>query len=118
MFLRHYVEVALPAAALAEVLVQDPTRWMPALAGHADRHGRRLMVEVGFPVDRHRAGKRVELELGQPVRTRARTWLPLYWRATGARGLFPALEGRTAPRRPRAPCRAWPRAYSARRRTR
>ncbi len=93
MFLRYYVEVALPAAALADVLVQDPARWMPALAGHADQHARRLMLEVGFPVDHHRAGKRVELELGQPVHTQARTWLPLSWRATGARGLFPALEG-------------------------
>ncbi len=93
MFVRSYVEVALPAAVLEAVLVRDPERWIPALAVQADEHARHLMIEVGFPVDHHRVGKRVQLDLGEPVHTQARTWLPLSWRATGAPGLFPALEG-------------------------
>ncbi len=91
--MRYYVELQLPAAIAAEALLHAPEQWIPALASRADEHGHLVLAEVGFPVDGRRVGKRVIIELGEPVRTPGRTWLPISWRATGPQGLFPALEG-------------------------
>ncbi len=93
MFVRYFVELQLPAASATKALLHAPKQWIPALASRADEHGHRLLAEVGFPVDGRRVGKRVIIELGEPVRTPGRTWLPISWRATGPQGLFPALEG-------------------------
>lgn len=94
MFVRYYVELPLPKEVAAHALTAHPERWVPALASVSDLKGERLLADVGFPVDGHyRVGKRVAIELGEPVATGQRTWIPLTWRATGAQGLFPALEG-------------------------
>lgn len=93
MFLRSYVELNLPIAVVADALLRTPERWIPELASSAEERGDRLLGEVGFPVSGHQVGKKVEIELGQPVRTPGRTWLPITWRATGPKGLFPSLEG-------------------------
>ena len=92
MFLRTYVELELPIAEVEEALLRTPVEWIPGLASSAEEHGDQLLAEVGFPVSRLQLGKRVEIELGPPVRTAGRTWLPLTWRATGPRGIFPTLE--------------------------
>jgi hypothetical protein len=44
-------------------------------------------------MDGHRIVKRVSIEVGAPVRSSARTWIPISWQATGPSGLFPVLEG-------------------------
>ncbi len=93
MFVRYYVELRLPAAMALETLLHAPERWIPALAVSADARGHRLLAEVGFPVNGRRVGKQVAIEIGKPVQTRGRTWLPISWCATGPQGLFPALEG-------------------------
>ncbi len=93
MFLRAYVELNLPVADVEGVLLRTPERWIPGLASSAEERGDRLLGEVGFPVAGRHVGKRVEIELGQPVRTLGRTWLPISWRATAPRGLFPVLDG-------------------------
>jgi hypothetical protein len=93
MFVRYYGELALSAGTAAEVLLRAPERWIPALASSADARGQRLLAEVGFPVRGRRLGKQVVIEIGKPVETPGRTWLPISWRATGPQGLFPALEG-------------------------
>ncbi len=93
MFLRSYVELSLPIAVVEEALLRTPERWIPDLASSAEERGDRLLGEVGFPVSGHRVGKQVEIELGPPVRTPGRTWLPITWLATGPKGLFPSLEG-------------------------
>ncbi len=93
MFLRSYVELNLPIAAVKEALLRNPERWIPGLVLSAEERGDRLLGEVGFPVMGHQVGKQVEIELGQPVETPARTWLPITWHATGPRGVFPSLEG-------------------------
>ncbi len=93
MFVRYYRELHLPATIAAEALVHAPERWIPALASSADEDGHRLLMEVGFPVGPRRVGKRVAIDLGEPVRTAGRTWLPISWHATGPQELFPALEG-------------------------
>lgn len=93
MFLRSYVELNLPIAMVKETLLRTPEQWIPGLALSAQERGDRLLAEVGFPVRRGRVGKQVEIELGQPVATRGRTWLPITWHAIGPRGIFPSLEG-------------------------
>lgn len=93
MFVRSYVELHLPIADVEEALLRAPERWIPQLAASAEERGDRLLAEVGFAASGHQVGKRVVIELGPPVRTPGRTWLPILWRATGPKGLFPTLEG-------------------------
>ena len=93
MFLRAYLELDLPIAEVESALLRTPAEWIPALAASAEEHGDQLLAEVGFPVSGLQVGKQVEIEMGPPVRTPGRTWLPVTWRATGPRGIFPTLEG-------------------------
>ncbi len=93
MFLRSYVELDLPIADVELALLHTPAEWIPGLASSAEEHGHQLLGEVGLPVSGRHVGKQVEIELGAPVRTSGRTWLPVTWRATGPRGIFPNLEG-------------------------
>ncbi len=93
MFLRAYLELKVPIAEVEGTLLQAPEKWIPGLASTAEAHGHQLLADVGFPVGGHQVGKQVEIELGPPVRTPGRTWLPITWRATGPRGIFPTLEG-------------------------
>jgi hypothetical protein len=93
MFIRAYVELNLPIAEVEPTLLRTPAEWIPGLAASAEEHGDHLLTEVGFPVSQLHVGKRVEIDLGRPVHTPGRTWLPVSWRATGPRGVFPTLEG-------------------------
>lgn len=93
MFIRYYVELAHPMPNLERALLEAPSSWLPNLAQRADERGQRLLTEVGFPMDGHRIVKRVSIALGDPVRSSARTWIPISWQATGPSGLFPVLDG-------------------------
>lgn len=70
-----------------------PESLIPSLATFADERGQHLLAEVGFHIDGHRISKNVQIDVGKPVASATRTWLPLSWRATGPTGLFPVLEG-------------------------
>jgi hypothetical protein len=93
VFIRYYVELAQAMPDLERLLLQAPASWLPNLAENADERGQRLLTEVGFPMDGHRIVKRVSIAVGAPVRSSARTWIPISWQATGPSGLFPVLEG-------------------------
>src|SRR5205823_10039126 len=93
MFIRYYVELSHPLLDVEDALLPAPSSWLLDLAESADERGQGLLVEVGFPVDGHRIVKRVTIVVGDPVRSRARTWMPISWRATGPSGLFPILDG-------------------------
>jgi hypothetical protein len=93
IFIRYYVELPHPRAALEEALLSAPESLIPGIAVAADDRGQHLLAEVGFPVDGHRLSKQVEIDLGKPVVSAARTWIPISWRATGPTGFFPVLEG-------------------------
>ena len=93
MFIRYYVELAHTMPDLERELVRAPSSWLPNLAESADQRGQRLLTEVGFPMDGHRIVKRVAIAMGEPVRSSARTWIPISWEATGPSGLFPVLDG-------------------------
>ena len=93
MFLRAFVEIRVPAEAAAEVLRRLPQTLLESFAVEAIDHGHAVLAEVGVPMGGRRLGKQVEIELGAPIETPSRTWLPLTWKPTGAGGFFPSLEG-------------------------
>jgi hypothetical protein len=93
IFIRYYVELPHPRAALEQALLSVPATMIPSLALGADDRGQHLLSEVGFAVDGHRVSKHVEIEVGKPTMGADRTWIPITWRATGPTGLFPVLEG-------------------------
>jgi hypothetical protein len=92
VFIRYYVELPHPRAALEQALLSVPASVIPNLAVVADDRGQHLLAEVGFAVDGHRVSKHVKVEIGEPVRGTERTWIPITWRATGPTGLFPVLD--------------------------
>jgi hypothetical protein len=81
-----------PRAALEKALLSAPESLIPSLASFADERGQHLLAEVGFPVDGHRVSKNVEIDVGTPVASAGKTWIPIAWRATGPSGLFPVLD--------------------------
>lgn len=90
MFARYYVELPLEAASVEEALTAS-VGWLPGLARDANHQGDVLLAEVGFGGD-VRLARQVEIELGDAVRMPTKTVVPLRWHATGATGLFPALD--------------------------
>jgi hypothetical protein len=93
IFIRYYVELPHPRAALEEALLSVPDSLIPSIARFANDRHQHLLADVGFLVDGHRVSKNVEIELGKPIASANRTWIPICWRATGATALFPVLEG-------------------------
>ncbi len=93
MFVRAVAEIDASFREVEDGLLRDPAEWVPGLAAGADDRGERLLAEVGFGGTAFRMDKRVEVRLSEPVRFPAKVVLPLSWRATGAPGLFPALDG-------------------------
>jgi hypothetical protein len=81
-----------PRAALEKALLSAPESLIPGIASFADDRGQHLLAEVGFPVDGHRVSKNVEIDVGTPVASAGKTWIPIAWRATGPTGLFPVLD--------------------------
>jgi len=82
-----------PRAALEEALLSVADSLIPSIASFADDRGQHLLSEVGFAVDGHRVSKHVEINVGKPIASAGRTWIPISWRATGPTALFPVLEG-------------------------
>lgn len=92
MFARYFVELPVGAdlieAALADAAADD---WLPGIARDANHRGDVLLAEVGFG-DEVRLARQVAIELGEVVRMPSKTVVPMRWQATGATGLFPALD--------------------------
>lgn len=92
MFVRYYVELPLPAGQVEEALLGSPVGWLSALAGEAQQRGDGLLAEVGVGPLGGRLGRRVAVQLGEPVRFPSMTSLPLTWEPVGMGGLLPRLE--------------------------
>jgi len=92
IFIRYYVELPYPRAALEGALLSVPESLIPRIAAVADDRGQRLMAEVGFALDGLRVSKNVEIEVGKPVASAGRSWIAIAWRATGPMGLFPVMD--------------------------
>jgi hypothetical protein len=117
MFVRYYVELPVPADRVERALLDSPPGWLAAMAGEAQRHGDDLLGEVGVGPLGARLGRRVAIQLGEPVRFPSMTSMPLAWEPVGLEGLLPRLDanlelapsGRTGPSWPSAPAigRPW-----------
>src|SRR5215212_8654371 len=83
MFVRYYIELAL---------VDHPPGWLAELAGPAQQRGDELLGEVGVGPLGARLGRRVAIELGEPVRFPSMTSLTLTWEPIGLEGLLPRLD--------------------------
>jgi len=92
MFVRYYIELALPAAQVERALVDHPPGWLAELAGPAQQRGDELLGEVGVGPLGARLGRRVAIELGEPVRFPSMTSLTLTWEPIGLEGLLPRLD--------------------------
>ncbi|MFM8944984.1 MAG: hypothetical protein ACKOI0_07120 [Actinomycetota bacterium] len=91
MFVRYYLDLALPFGSVEAAVLRDAAVGLPSVAAAADEQGDRLLAEVGFG-DGHRIEKRIELHVGEPAHLRGTTLLPMTWKATGTDSVFPALE--------------------------
>jgi hypothetical protein len=90
MFVRHYVDLPLPAEEVERLLLGDPATWLPTIAGQATDHGGELLAEVG--VNGAHMKREVRVDVGEPVRLEGTVLLPIAWRATRLEALFPVLE--------------------------
>jgi hypothetical protein len=92
MFIRYYVELPLPAEQVEHALLDSPAEWLSTVAGKAQRRGDDLLSEVGVGPLGPRLGRRVTIQVGQPVRFPSMTSLPLTWEPVGLEGLLPRLD--------------------------
>jgi hypothetical protein len=92
MFVRYYLELPLPASQVEHAMLDSPAGWLSTVAGEAQRRGDHLLAEVGVGPLGPRLGRRVAIELGQPVRFPSMTSLPLTWEPVGMEGLLPRLD--------------------------
>ncbi len=92
MFVRYFVDLAIPFEAADQALASDPQSWIPGLAVATGEHGTRLLAEVGFGAT-VRVHKRVEVQVGEPVRLPAKTIVPIRWSTGAERSPLPAMEG-------------------------
>jgi hypothetical protein len=92
MFVRYYLELALPPGRVEQALLDAPSEWLSTLAGSAQQLGDGLLAQVGVGPLGQRLGRRVIITLGSPVRFPSMTSLPLSWEPIGGHGLLPRLE--------------------------
>jgi hypothetical protein len=92
MFVRYFVEVPLAADQVERALRRSSPGWLSALAGAAQQRGDDLLGEVGVGPLGPRLGRRVAIQLGEPVRFPSMTSLPLTWEPVGLEGLLPRLD--------------------------
>ena len=79
MFVRYYLELPLPHERVEQALLGSPPEWLAALAGDAQQRGDGLLTEVGVGPLGDRLGRRVAVQLGEPVCFPSMTSLPLTW---------------------------------------
>src|SRR5215204_7219527 len=92
MFVRYYLELPLPAREVEHVMLDASADWLSMIAGQAQRRGDHLLTEVGVGPLGPRLGRRVAVEIGQPVRFPSMTSLPLTWEPVGLEGVLPRLD--------------------------
>jgi hypothetical protein len=87
VFIKHSVHIAQPVVACTDALLGGPPKWFLDLGG-------KKKSTVGVHIAGIPVRKRVEVELGEPVKTTTWTVIPLSWKATFPRKLFPVMTGK------------------------
>jgi hypothetical protein len=70
-----------------EALLGGPPKWFVNLGG-------KTTTTVGLHIAGIPVRKKVEVELGEPVKTATWTVIPLSWKATSIQKLFPVMTGK------------------------
>jgi hypothetical protein len=87
MFVRHSVHVDQPIAAVSRLLADSAHSWFPGLKDeNVSVVGPRI---AGIPVR-----KKVTLKVGEAVTGGSWAEVPLTWKATFAKPLFPVMDGK------------------------
>jgi hypothetical protein len=87
MFVQHSVHINKAFDLCSAALARDPKRWFPA-------HGDQASYSVGPMIAGVPFQKRVYVEAGEPVKVGDSIEVPVKWRATFIKGLFPLMEGK------------------------
>ena len=80
MHVQHTVHVNRPVREVSGTLLEAPSKWFPKSVG---------LHIAGVPVR-----KRVTIAFGDPVRTSTWAVIPISWRATSIKRLFPVMNGK------------------------
>jgi hypothetical protein len=87
MFVQHSVHLQHPVKECADALMEGPDKWLPTSGGQN-------VSSVGLHVAGVRVRKKVVVEMGQPEKTATWTVIPINWRATFPKQLFPEMNGK------------------------
>ncbi len=87
MYIQHSVHIDQPVKVCSDALMQGPPKWFPRLGG-------KNVATVGVHLAGVPVRKRVTVELGDPVKTSTWTVIPLTWKATFPKKLFPEMTGK------------------------
>jgi hypothetical protein len=87
MYVQHAVHIKRPAKEVSATLLGDPSKWFPGL-------GKKNVATVGIHVAGVPVRKKVEVKIGEPVRTSTWAVVPLTWKATFAARFFPEMTGK------------------------
>jgi hypothetical protein len=87
LYVQHSVHVQHPVKEVSAALAEGPQAWFPHMGG---KNAATIGVHIaGVPVR-----KRVTVEFGEPVKTSTWTVIPITWRATFPKKLFPEMTGK------------------------
>jgi hypothetical protein len=89
MFVRYFSDLPVSYEAASRALLAAPENWLPGV----DRDGPRLTSELRARLGGIEIAKHMEVEIGVPKHQESKTVIPIWWHATGPKGLFPLLEG-------------------------
>ncbi len=87
MHVQHSVHINRPIGECEAALAQSGSSWFP-------RMNAKSSASVGPKVAGIPLRKRVNVELGTPMKAGDWTNVPVAWKATGAQPLFPVMTGR------------------------
>jgi hypothetical protein len=94
MFVRYFTVLDAPAASLRAALTGPSSDWLSSMALLADDHRGDMISRVGVRLsDHHSLSKVVRVRLGAAAQLGETVIVPMTWEATGARGLFPVMDG-------------------------
>jgi hypothetical protein len=88
MYVQHSVHIERPVKEVSEALMDGPSKWFPRMGG------KRNVSKVGLHVAGVPVRKKVEVEIGEPVRTSTWAVVPVTWKATFPEKLFPEMTGK------------------------
>jgi hypothetical protein len=80
MHVSHTVHIQRPVQDVSAALLESPSRWFPK--------------SVGIHIAAVPVRKRVDIALGEPVKTSTWAVIPISWTATSIQKLFPVMHGR------------------------